>query len=176
MKEPAEGEVAVGSRSRTTDVIDEALIDAPPDEVFRAIVDLHDGKTDWWSPYHTMELRAGTTFAEVGAVVANTVRVRGRFPIRFTTRTTEVVENKMIRVDYVGGAFRGKATWTFELVDDMTLLAQRWCTRPAGMLRVAAPLLPVAKSHPDTMRVGFDRLRAFLAGTPPAERATARTR
>jgi hypothetical protein len=33
------------------------------------------------------------------------------------------------------------------------------------MLRKLAPFLPVANSHSDTMEVGFENLRAFLAQT-----------
>lgn len=154
-----------GHGDEPADVTDRALIDAPPEVVFRAIVDEHDGKTSWWTPHHSMKLREGNSYGEVGALLDNTVRVRGRFPIRFTTRTVEVEDAKMIRIEYVENAFRGAAQWTFEGVGDKTELSQCWQTTPAGMLRSLAPFLPVAKSHSDTMEVGFENLQAFLTKT-----------
>ena len=149
-------------RGECPEVYDQALIDASPEEVFRALVNEHDGVTDWWSTHQTMRLRQGTSFAEVGAVVDNTVRVRGKFPIHFTTRTVEVEPNQLIRIEYIGGSFRGEALWRFEEVDGQTNLSQCWRTKPAGALRILAPLLSIARSHSDTMRAGFARLRAFL--------------
>ena len=106
-------------------------------------------------------------YADVGALVDNTVRIRGRFPIRFTTKTFEVEPNERIQVEYVAGAFRGEATWRFVGVNDRTELSQRWRTRPADVLRAVAPLLPVGESHSDTMELGFERLRGYLDQTLP---------
>ena len=148
---------------RPSDVTDQTLINASPDLVYRAIVDEHDGKTSWWMPHYSMELRSGDSYEDVGTLLNNTVRVHGRFPIRFITKTVEVEPNEKIGVEYVGGAFRGKALWGFENVDGNTNLSLRWRTTPAGALRILAPLLPVEKSHSDTTKAGFENLRAFLA-------------
>ena len=149
---------------RAADVTDEMLIDASPDVVYRAVVDEHDGKTDWWVPHYTMTLRRGASYAEVGTLLDNTVRVHGRFPIRFVTRTVEVEPDRAIRVEYIGGAFRGEALWGFEGIDGKTRLSLRWRTTPAGVLRALARFLPIEKSHSDTMKAGFEGLRGFLAG------------
>lgn len=149
------------------DVMDSALIDASPDVVYRAIVEEHDGETSWWAPHLTMRLREGNSYGDVGAMVDNTVRVHGRFPVRFTTKTVEVEPNETIRVEYVAGAFRGEAQWGFVGVNDGTELSQRWRTRPAGVLRALAPLLPIGESHSDTMKVGFERVRGYLDQTHP---------
>ena len=148
---------------KAADVTDEALVDASPEVVFRAIVDEHDAKTDWWAPHYTMVLLEGTSYANVGTLLNNTVRVHGKMPIRFVTKTVEVDRDRAIRVEYVDGAFRGEALWRFEDVGGKTKLSLRWQTTPAGLLRFLAPLLPVEKSHSDAMKVGFENLRAFLA-------------
>ena len=120
--------------------MDSALIDASPDVVYRAVVDEHDGMTSWWAPHFTMQLREGVSYGDVGAqLVDNTVRVHGRFPVRFTKKTVEVEPNKTIHVEYVAGAFRGEAQWEFVGVDDGTELSQRWRTSPAGVLRLPSP-------------------------------------
>ena len=92
-------------RDQAADIIDEALLEADPDVVYRAVVDEHDGKTNWWAPYYSMELREGDSYGDVGTLLDNTVRVHGRLPIRFTTRTVEVEQNEEIRVEYVGVHF-----------------------------------------------------------------------
>ncbi len=114
-----------------------------------------------------MELCTGESYAQVGALLANEVRVQGRLPIKFVTKTIEVEENALIRVEYVAGAFRGEAAWRFEDLDGQTRLSLRWQTIPAGALGMLAPLLPIAKSHSDTMRVGFEKLRGFLMEHAP---------
>lgn len=149
-------------------VTDEARIAAPPEVVCEAIVDEHDGKTEWRSPYCSMELVHGGTYAAPGALLANTVRVHGKCPIRFMTKTVEVEPAREIRVEVTAGAFRGEATWSFEGVDGGTMLRQHWRTRPARVRGVLAPLLPVSKSHSDTMEVGCERLSAHREGRRPS--------
>ena len=153
-------------RDKAVDVVDETLPEADPDVVYMAVVDEHDGKTNWWAPHYSMELLEGDSYGDVGALLDNTVRVHGRFPIRFVTRTVEVEQNKGIRVEYVGGALRGEALWKFEAVNEKTCLSLQWRTSPAGVLRALALLLPIEKSHSDTMKVGFENLSAYLSQPP----------
>ncbi|MCP3989457.1 MAG: hypothetical protein GY724_10305 [Actinomycetia bacterium] len=66
--------------------------------------------------------------------MADTI-VRGHWVVPFTTETVEVSHNGLIRVRYVGGAFRGMGTWTFTDLDDgSTEIAYRWprSTRPTS--------------------------------------------
>ena len=147
---------------KATDDLDEALIAADPAVVYRAVVDQHDGKTNWWAPHYSMELLEGGSYGNVGALLDNTVRVHARLPIRFVTRTVEVEENERIRVEYVGGVFRGEALWEFQGVNGKTRLSLRWRTSPAGVLRALPPFLPVEKSHSHTTKVGFENLSGFL--------------
>jgi hypothetical protein len=116
-----------------------------------------------------MSLREGASYGEVGTLLDNVVLVHVNFPIRFVTRTIAVVPNEEIRVEYVGGAFRGEAVWRFDGENGKTRLSLRWRTRPAGTLRLLAPLLPVSKSHSDTTEMGFENLKAFLAGRSAEE-------
>ena len=80
----------------TADITDEGFIDADPEVVYRAVVDVHNGTTDWWEPYYSMKLGRGASYDEVGTLLANPVRVHGRFPIMFTTETIEVEPGKAI--------------------------------------------------------------------------------
>lgn len=116
-----------------------------------------------------MALLEGDSYRDVGALLENTVRVHDKFPVRFVTRTVGVQENEEIRVEYVGGAFRGEAVWKFVGVDKQTRLSLRWRTSPAGVLRAVALFLPVEKSHSDTTMVGFESLSGFLERTLSGE-------
>jgi len=145
------------------DVTDEAIINASPDVVFNAVIDEHDGKTSWWMPHLSAKLREGDSYGKVGALLDNIVGVHGKFPIKFTTKTVEVRNSEMIRVDYVKGAFRGEGLWKFERLEGKTKLSYRWRTSPSGLLlRIMAPFLPVKKSHSDVIKAGYNNLNRFL--------------
>ncbi|MFC1973834.1 SRPBCC family protein [Chloroflexota bacterium] len=146
------------------DVTDEAIINASPDVVYNAVIDEMDGKTNWWMPYHSTKLCAGDSYGKVGVIHDSTVRIHGKLPIKFTTKTVEVKNNEMIRVDYVDGALRGQGLWEFESLEGKTKLSYRWQTSPSGLLRrILAPILPYKKSHSDVMKAGFNNLNRFLA-------------
>jgi ribosome-associated toxin RatA of RatAB toxin-antitoxin module len=114
-------------------------------------------------PHLSAKLREGDSYIKVGALVDNIVGIHGKFPIKFTTKTVEVKNNEMIRVDYVKGAFRGEGLWKFESLDSNTKLSYRWRTSPSGLLlRIMAPFLPVKKSHSDFMKAGYEGLNRFL--------------
>lgn len=144
------------------DVTDEAIINASPEVVYNAVIDEHDGKTDWWVPRLSAKLREGDSYGKVGTLLDNTITVHGNIPIKFITKTVEVKNNEMIRVNYVGGSFRGEGLWKFESLEGKTKLSYRWRTSPAGLLRILAPFLPVAKSHSDITKAGFNNLSKFL--------------
>ena len=146
------------------DVTDEAIINASPDVVYNAIVDEMDGKTTWWVPYRSMKLFEGDSYSQIGALLESTVH--SKFPAKFTTKTVEVKNNEMIRVEYISGSLRGEGLWKFESLDGKTKISYRWQTSPAGLfLRVFSPFLPVKKSHSNVMKAGFENLNNFLDGT-----------
>jgi len=144
------------------DISDEIVIDAEPEEVFRALVDEMDGRSQLWEPARTNALREGRSFGDVGSVVHSTIKVHGRWPVRFTTVTVEVTEAEMIHLDYVGGSFTGEGLWRLERVGDTTRLSYRWRTEPTGLLRLLALVLPIAASHSTATRAELEKLRAAL--------------
>ncbi len=154
----AEGDASVS----TYDVTDTAVVGHPRDEVYAALVAELNGTTSWWLPHRATTVREGHSYDDAGAV-ADTI-VRGRWAVPFTTMTMEVQPGELIRVHYVGGAFKGTGTWTFTDIDRRrTEVTYRWQTSPSGPLRRAlARFLPVAKTHSTNMRTGFQQLTAFL--------------
>ena len=142
------------------DVTDEAIINASPEVVYNAVINEMDGKTSWWMPHRSMELRDGDSYGKVGAPIDSTIH--DKLTTKFTTKTAEVKNKEIIRVNYVGGAFRGEGLWKFESVEGKTKLSYRWRTSPSGFLQIFAPFLPVKKSHSDVMKAGFNNLNKFL--------------
>jgi ribosome-associated toxin RatA of RatAB toxin-antitoxin module len=143
------------------DVTDEAIIDASPKIVYNAIIEVYDGKTDWWKPYLSSKIIKGNSSCEIGSIFK--VTVHGISPITFVTKTAEFRKNEMIRVNYIGGAFSGEGLWRFEKLGSKTRVVFRWQTNPASLLlRIVAPLYPVAKSHSSVMKKGFKSLGEYL--------------
>jgi ribosome-associated toxin RatA of RatAB toxin-antitoxin module len=152
------GEGAVITRY---DVTEEAIINASPELVYHAIIDVYDGKTSWWLPDFSSRLCQGNTSGDVDAVYE--VTIHALRPIKFKTKTVEAKQNEMLRVDYVEGAFVGRGLWKFESVEGKTRVSLRWRTNPSGwFMRMAAPIYPIAKDHSRVMQAGFSRLKTLL--------------
>ncbi len=97
------------------DAVDEAIIDADPTTVARALTDEAMGKSHWWLPSLEMEPHGDIPPNQVGGLVD--IIVHGpRGPARWTYRTAQVSENT-VRVEMIAGAFRGEGIWTSEPVD-----------------------------------------------------------
>jgi hypothetical protein len=152
-----------GERSILTkyDVTEEALINASPEVVYNAIIDIYDGKTSWWMPDFSSRLCQGETSGTPGALYA--VTIHALLPIKFKTKTVETKKAEMLRVEYVEGAFVGEGLWLFENVEGKTKISLRWRTNPGDwFMRMVAPFYPIAKNHSSVMQAGFSKLEKFL--------------
>lgn len=148
------------------DVTDEAVIHASPEVVFGALVDVFDGKVNWWLPHLSSQLRAGASMGEVGARFEVTVHTM--VPLRFTGKTIEVQRPNKVVVHYIDGAFQGEALWTFEKVEGDTRLRLRWRTHPSTLLtKLASLFVAIDKGHSEVMHKGFGRLNEYLAASAP---------
>ena len=145
------------------DCTDEAIIDADPATVLKAIADESMGKTHWWLPCWEGKPRGDIPYDQVSGMIDVTVH-KGP-TVRFTLKTVEVTENRL-RVEVVGGDFRGEGIWTFEPVDGKTRARFRWHVRPTGligfMLRFAPPEERAGRSHREVMKAGFEGLNQHL--------------
>jgi len=145
------------------DVTDEAIIDASPDVVYRALVDECSGKTNWWQPRLSAKLRQGTSSDEIGAVTDITI---GK--IKLVAKTVEVKKNELVRINYFEGPFRGEDLWKLENVDGKSKISFRWQANPSGILiRFFDLFLDIEKSYSEMMKIGFDNLNKFLKEQSP---------
>ena len=150
------------------DVFDEAIINAKPDVVYKALVVEYSGKTDWWKSRVESKLREGRAVDRPGALLD--ITVHGGMSIKFTTKTVEVKKNELWRSEYVEGHFRGEGVWKLEAVDRNTRLSYHWSCRPSGLLmRILGPLVNIPKGHSEVVKVGFAALSEYLKKKAPAK-------
>lgn len=143
------------------DVVDEALIDADPATVYRAVVDEFMGRTRWAARHVEEKPRGLIPPNRVGGLFDVTVH---RFATpRSIARTTEVTEDKLWRVEYIGGDVRGEGLWTFEPVEGKTRVSFRYRVRPKRWLfRLLAPFVDFGKLHSGVMQAFFAELDRFV--------------
>jgi uncharacterized protein YndB with AHSA1/START domain len=143
------------------DVIDEAIIDADTATTYNALLDELRGLTKWWKPYCEGKPKGDIPVGQVGAIFDITVRHTGT--IRATAKITEIVENQLIRYDYIEGDWVGKGEWTFEPTNGKTRIRFRWRTRANSLLmKLTSPFLDIGKFHSEVMQAGYEGLKKHL--------------
>ena len=91
------------------------------------------------------------------------VRYRGKG--KLTGKITEIVESKLIRVDYIEDSqFLGNAKWTLEPSDGKTKLKFLWNVKSNRfLLTLVSPFINHAKNHSEVMKLGFKGLNNYLS-------------
>ena len=139
------------------DVFDEAIINAKPDVVYKALLS--------GAAHHKVntktKLREGSAQDQLGALTE--ITLPSGFPIKFTAKTVEVRKNELWRTQYVEGAFRGEGVWKFEAVDGNTKISFHWRASPSTLLlRILAPLVNIPKQHSALMKKLFASLNEYV--------------
>jgi hypothetical protein len=143
------------------DVLDEAIIHAKPDVVYKALLAEYSGETRWWMPYLEGKPRGGGAVDQLGALIDTTLH--GKFTIKFTAKTAETKKNELWHLQYVEGDFLGEGTWKLEASGENTKLSFRWRCRPARLLlRIMGPIVNIPKQHSKVMKAGFAGLDAYI--------------
>ena len=143
------------------DVTDETVIKSSPSTVFNAVIDVYDGKNNWWMPSVSSKLGQGNSSKKPGSLYK--VTIHGKPPVAFVTKTVEIKPNEMIRLHYIKGAYKGEGLWEFKQIDDKTKVTFRWRTSPNTLLlKIIAPFFPIAKTHSAVMQKGFKNLKKLL--------------
>ena len=71
------------------DVVDEAIIDAEPYTVFKALLDEIEGARSWWMPHWEAKPRGNVPFSQPGGIIDITVHRIGT--PRFAAKSTEII-------------------------------------------------------------------------------------
>jgi len=150
------------------DVTDSAVIDATPGRVFALLVDEYAGRTHWWTQVESKPV-GDIPFGEVGAVCTVTVRNHGT--AHFSWKTTEIVENRFFRFEYLEGDLVGYGDLKLDPQGDKTRIEYRWRVKTRGKANILGPLLNIRKRHSQVIQAGFAALNAQVArGTESAGR------
>ncbi|MEU3064048.1 SRPBCC family protein [Streptomyces subrutilus] len=152
----------------TYDLIDEAVIDAPADAVWDALVAEFRGAKKWWVPHNTFTAVSGAPDA-VGGKVGVTVHTKGEgnggLKLRFTSRTVAVEPGRRLDIEYVEGVFRGPSTFLLEpLEGGRTRISMHFTGSPHGWLKVLAKVADLGVEHSKATLAAFESLDRQLSG------------
>jgi hypothetical protein len=143
------------------DVLDEAVIDATPMVVYKAILDEVVGVTHWWIPDIEFKLRGDMPIVREGAIVDVTIRDSG-VTTKFSGKFTKIVEAKSIEEDYAGD-WVGTGTWTFEPTEGKTKVQFRFNARTNRLLfSLVSPFVDMGKKHSVVIQKGFKACNSYL--------------
>ncbi|MEU0283736.1 SRPBCC family protein [Streptomyces sp. NPDC088147] len=149
------------------DIIDEAVVDAPADVVWDALVAEFRGAARWWVPANTFAALSGApdvVGGEVGVTVHTKGVDKGGLKLRFTARTVSVVPGRRLTVEYVDGAFRGPSDFILEPLDDghRTRVSMHFRGRPHGRLKLLAKVADIGAEHSKATLAAFGSLNTLL--------------
>lgn len=140
------------------DVLDEAILDAPPSVVFQEFLSLGSGGAAWWLPYLRAEPVAG-----------DATRVGGRMWLhvqygpKVLVEIREVIPDRLIRKEYIAGAFLGSSRLTFDPVPQGTHVRYHWVAQIADLRwRMVNRVFDFQKAHSRLVQHGFYGLAAHL--------------
>jgi len=158
------------------DIVNDAVIDSPPDRVWDALIAEFQGAGRWWTPANTFRATGGSP-DRPGGTVEVTVHPKGADKggpkLKFIARTRTVEPGRLLHADYVGGGFSGTSTYRLRPLEaGRTALSMRFHAEPRGPVRLLARLADVGQEHLKATRAAFQRLDALLresATGAPAE-------
>jgi uncharacterized protein YndB with AHSA1/START domain len=145
------------------DVTDEAVIEAPPIEVYKAVLDMYAGNAKWSPPSTIYKLRGDATTVSEGSIVDMTIHGGRGVTFKVSGKFTKIEEAKLIEEE-VSGAFIGTGTWTFEpTTKGKTKLQYRFNARTNKLLfSVLSPFVNIGKKHSDMMQKEFKACNSYL--------------
>ncbi|WP_404962529.1 SRPBCC family protein [Streptomyces sp. 147326] len=154
----------------TYDLIDEAVIDAPADAVWDALVTEFRGAKKWWVPHNTFTALAGAP-DEVGGTVGVVVHTKGvdkgGLKLRFTSRTVAVEPGRRLDIEYVDGVFRGPSTFLLQpLPGGRTRVSMHFTGSPHGWLKALAKVADLGAEHSKATLAAFESLARQLSAVP----------
>ncbi len=142
------------------DVTDEGIVDAPPNVVYRAILNELAGVTHWW-PHTVYRLRGEIPIDHEGAISDATAGNR-LVTIRASFKVTKIVEDKSIEME-IAGDIEGNGKWIFEPTEGKTKVKYQFRVRTNSLLfSVVTPFVNLEKGHSDEVRQVLKELNSYL--------------
>lgn len=149
-------------------VVDEAVIQATPEEIEAAFADELSGRSWWWAPKLQMRTRGGGMPNVVGAITDIRASSKGRADrpgaVRFTSRVTDCEPGRVV-TEYIEGAFRGRAVLTTEpATEGRTRIRFDWETQTHGLVMgIMARLADIGAGHSIAIQHGYSGLERYIS-------------
>ena len=144
------------------DVTDEAIIEASPLAVYKALLNEVSGVTQWWMPYLQCKSRDGKLIDCEGGIFDAIIHPESRLKVKVSCKITKMVEPKSILIEYTGD-FIGTGEYTCEPVNEKTKLKFRFNVKTNNPLAtIIAPFVNLAKAHSEVMQQGFKACNSYL--------------
>ena len=146
------------------DVLTEAVIDASPMMVYKAVLNEYSGVTHWWMPYLGFKLKGNIPIDNEGATFDSTINPTRRMKAKSSEKVTKIVQAKSIEIEFAGD-FVGTEEWTFEPTADgkKTMVKHHWNGRTNRLLfSLVSPFVSMEKMNTDYTQKGFKALNSYL--------------
>jgi len=145
-------------------VTDEAVINAPPMVVYKAILDEFSGVTQWWMPYNGFKLKGDVPVDREGAVFDLIVFPKSRIASsKISVKVAKIVAAKSIELEF-SGDFVGTEEYTFEPTDGKTKVQIHLNAQTNRLaLSLVSPFVNLGKGHSANMQKGFKALNSYLS-------------
>jgi uncharacterized protein YndB with AHSA1/START domain len=144
------------------DVTDESIIDAEPSDVFKALLDEFEGAKNWWMPHWEAKPSGKVPFRQIGGVIYITVHRIGK--PQWSAKSTEIIQNKLLKADFFEGDFLGSGEWNLEQLDGKTKVKFRFNVKTNKLLfTLVSPVVNIGNIHSDVMQKGFTALNSYLS-------------
>ena len=145
------------------DVTDEVTIDAPPPEVFMALLNEFAGSTHLFLPYYEFKLTGDTPIDHQGATMDLIVH-NGRMTSKLSAKVTKIEKAKMIVLEYLGDIISNEDYYFEPTVDGKTKVKLRFDGRTNRlMLSVLSPFIDIGKGHSEMAHKSFGALNNYLS-------------
>ena len=80
-----------------------------------------------------------------------------------TQRIIDLIENKLIKVEYFTGDFLGTGEWKLEPIGTKTRVGMRWNVKiNRALFTVLSLFVNIGNKHSNMMRQGFKALNRYL--------------
>jgi hypothetical protein len=145
------------------DVTDEAIIDATPTEVYKALLNEFAGVTQLFLPTYEFKLKGDIPIDHEGAVFDLAVHNKG-LNSKLSGKITKISEALSIEVEYAGDLV-GTEKYTFELTPDgKTKVQLRFNARTNSLLMsLFSPFVNIEKGHSEMVQKSFKALNSYLS-------------
>lgn len=137
---------------------DEVILNYAVDYVYRTVTDIAN-YSKWW-PH---EVKSELEYLDP-AIIGTRINVQNGPLVKWKSVVTGFKTNRLLAIDYVEGAWKGKTAWRFEEINGGTKLTMEIdisCNRL--WLKAVSKVMNLSRMHSKQIKLIFSRLDKYLA-------------